>query len=130
MKVLVGIAMLGMLAVVGCGGTVVVTATPTQTVQATATPEPTMTPVPTPTATPEPTATPDLRAALREECDKKIAGALKLFDNVEGDESVSESIRNEPDDPIAAYFVLWILDATSENRMYNRIIEDLEDGEC
>ena len=119
--ILIGIAVLGMLAV-GCGGMVVVTAPPTATVQPTATPEPTATPVPTPTATP------DLRAALREECDKKIARVLKLFDNAEGD--VSGILRNEPDDPIAAYFVRWILDAASENGLYNRIIEDLEDGEC
>ena len=53
---LIGIAVLGMLAI-GCGETVVVTATPTVTVQPlTATPEPTATVQP-PTATPEPTAT-------------------------------------------------------------------------
>lgn len=70
---LVGIGMLGMLVVVGCGGTVVVTATPTST------PVPTVTPAPTPTSTPVPTATavptPDLRAA----CNKKIAGVFRVL---------------------------------------------------
>ena len=71
--------------VVGCGGTVVVTATPTATVQPTATPVPTVTPVPTPTSTPVPTVTPvptptpDLRAERREECDKTIAAALEFL---------------------------------------------------
>ena len=84
----VGIALLGML-VVGCGGTVVVTATPTATVQPTATPVPTVTPVPTPTSTPVPTVTPaptptpDLRAALREECNLAIASALQFLVLVE-----------------------------------------------
>ena len=131
------IAGLGMLAV-GCGGMVVVTATPTATVQPTATPEPTVTPVPTPTATPEPTvtpvptptATPDLRAVLREECDKKIASALKLFDNAEEGDGLGR-LRSEPDDPIAVYYIQWLLDASgSENRFHTRIIKDLEDGEC
>ena len=48
MKMLIGIAVLGMLAI-GCGGAVVVTATPTSTVQPTATSDPTVTPAPTPT---------------------------------------------------------------------------------
>ena len=52
--ILIGIVLAAMLAV-GCGGTVVVTATPTATAQSTATPEPTVTAQPT--ATPEPTAT-------------------------------------------------------------------------
>ena len=52
--ILIGIVLAAMLAV-GCGGTVVVTATPTVTAQSTATPEPTATAQPT--ATPEPTAT-------------------------------------------------------------------------
>ena len=118
------IAGLGMLAV-GCGGMVVVTATPTATVQPTATPEPTVIPVPTPTATP------DLRAVLREECDKKIAGALKLlFDNAEEGEGLGR-LRSEPDDPIAVYYIQWLLDASeSENRFLTRIIKDLEGGEC
>ena len=138
MKVLVGIAMLGMLAVVGCGGTVVVTATPTATSFLTSTPMPTatVTPAPTPTlaptatVTPAPTPTPDLRAVLREECDKKIAGALKLFDNAEEGEGLG-GLRSEPDDPIAGYYIQWLLDASeSENRFHTRIIKDLEDGEC
>ena len=129
------IAGLGMLAV-GCGGMVVVTATPTATVQPTPTPVPTVIPVPTPTPVPTvipvptPTATPDLRAVLREECDKKIAGALKLFDNAEEGEGLGR-LRSEPDDPIAVYYIQWLLDASeSENGFHTRIIKDLEDGEC
>lgn len=57
MKMLIGIAVFGMLAI-GCGGTVVVTATPTETSAPVQTATPVPTPTPVPTTTPAPTPTP------------------------------------------------------------------------
>lgn len=150
MKVLVGIAMLGMLAVVGCGGTVVVTATPTAVVVV----------LPTPTAVP--TATPDIRAALRARCNLVMASVLKPFvviveqygeklgdqawghraswDTVISEEEIVEEFtrlfRVLPDSSIA--YLYRLTDGVDFNAsdgvvlvtMLNRIIDDLEDGDC
>ena len=141
MKMLVGIAVLGMLAVVGCGGTVVVTATPTAVVVV----------LPTPTATPVPMATPDIRAALREECNLVIAAFLKPFVTLVeqygeqlGDQTwgprESEEFRRLflalPDSSIAYLYRLTDdLDFNASDdvvavTILNRIIDDLEDGDC
>ena len=150
MKVLVGIAMLGMLAVGGCGGTVVVTATPTAVVVV----------LPTPTAVP--TATPDIRAALRAECNLVMASLLKPFvviveqygeelavqawghraswDTVISEEEIVDEFtrlfRVLPDSSIA--YLYRLTDGVDFNAsdgvvlvtMLNRIIDDLEDGDC
>ena len=146
---LIGIAVFGMLAI-GCGGTVVVTATPTAVVVV----------LPTPTAVP--TATPDLRAALRAECNLVMASLLKPFvmiveqygeqlgdqawvhrsswDTVISEEEIMEELtrlyRVLPDSSIAYLYRLTggvDFDASDDEvlvTMLNRIIDDLEDGDC
>ena len=137
MKVLVGIAMLGMLAVVGCGGTVVVTATPTATSfltstpmpTATVTPAPTPTPAPTATVTPAPTPTPDLRAILRAECNKKMANAMRLWGTAEEEASMLLDITDED----LGYWARWMKStdvSDPSGTIFDLFIEDLEDGEC
>lgn len=154
--VLVGMALAAMLAI-GCGGTVVVTATPTATTIPTATPTvaPTATPTPTaiPTPTPVPTATavpmPDLRAA----CNKKIANVMRLWqigmDGVELVDSGSQisatgdyeematqmfSHISHLTDEEVAYFLRWGQSISDEDlqsgAIFKMFIRDLEDGEC
>ena len=146
--VLVGMALAAMLAI-GCGGTVVVTATPT------ATTIPTATPTVAPTATPTPTAvpTPDLRAA----CNRKMAnvmrlwqvgmearwGSVELFDSGsqisatgDYDEMVRQMLGHFRDltDEEVAYFLRWGQSISDEDlqsgAIFKMFIRDLEDGEC
>ena len=151
-----GIHALAAMLAIGCGGTVVVTATPTATAIPTATPTvaPTATPTPTalPTPTPVPTATavpmPDLRAA----CNKKMANVMRLLqigmDGVElfdsgsqisatGDyeemaTQISGHIRHLTDEEVV-YFIRWAQSISEEDvpgTIFNMFIRDLEDGEC
>lgn len=156
--VLIGIVLAGTLAI-GCGGTVVVTATPTTTAIPTATPTvaPTTTPTPTalPTPTPVPTATavptPDLRAA----CNKKIAGVFRVLLIWVGDGWLDFVV---PDAPLEKQELAWnalaelltdeqsallgkwgieALDFNEDSLVRDRttqpfwpLIEDLEDGKC
>ena len=152
---LIGIAVFGMLAI-GCGGTVVVTATPTAVVVVLPTP------TAVPTATPAPMATPDIRAALRVECNLVMASVLKPFvviveqygedlgdqawghraswDTVISEEEIVEELtrlyRVLPDSSIAyLYRLTGGVDFNASDgevfvTMLNRIIDDLEDGDC